>query len=180
MRVSADTRISRPCSSQVYQLTLTSARSATSSRRSPGVRRRTSGKPSSPGFNRARRLTRKDPSARRSSDTRSLIGTVHIPNGVENGYTAALGAPGVTYHDKARKPLPSLVQPPTPFTHCGIPSRARCRWRTPSTCYRRVVLTRMMQSCRQRGRDTRVQALLFGQGHCGWWSPLRRPDPSRG
>ena len=47
--------MSRPCSSHVYQLTLTPARVATSSRRRPGVRRLASGRPKSTGFSRARR-----------------------------------------------------------------------------------------------------------------------------
>jgi hypothetical protein len=62
--------ISRPCSSHVYQVTPTPASSATSSRRSPGVRRRAPrGMPTSSGVNRARRTLRKLPSSslRRSS-----------------------------------------------------------------------------------------------------------------
>jgi hypothetical protein len=62
--------ISRPCSSHVYQETPTPASSATSSRRSPGVRRRgPPGMPKSAGDSRARRARRKLPSsARRRSD----------------------------------------------------------------------------------------------------------------
>src|SRR6185437_3808423 len=59
----------RPCSSQVYQVTPTPASSATSSRRSPGVRRlEPCGIPKSPGLSRARRAFRNLPSsARRGS-----------------------------------------------------------------------------------------------------------------
>src|SRR5450830_1007776 len=64
---SEDGWISRPCSSQVYQLTLTPASTATSSRRKPGVRRGPTGKPYSAGCKRARRLLRKLPSSRRCS-----------------------------------------------------------------------------------------------------------------
>ena len=62
----------RPCSSQVYQVTPTPASSATSSRRSPGVRRREpGGMPKSPGLSRARRAFRNSPSsARRRSPAR--------------------------------------------------------------------------------------------------------------
>src|SRR5690606_29010582 len=55
----AETWMSRPCSSHVYQVTLTPASAATSSRRSPGVLRRSaSGKPTSAGETRARQLLR--------------------------------------------------------------------------------------------------------------------------
>src|SRR5947209_3388810 len=54
-RTDADTRMLRPCSSHVYHDALTPARTATSSRRSPGVLRRPwSGRPTSPGFTFAR------------------------------------------------------------------------------------------------------------------------------
>lgn len=62
---------SRPCSSQVYQVTPTSASIATSSRRRPGVRRRpTRGNPRRCGSRLSRRARRKAPSClRRSSGT---------------------------------------------------------------------------------------------------------------
>src|SRR5471030_1434163 len=65
--VSGDGWTSRPCSSQVYQLTLTPASTATSSRRKPGVRRGPSGRPKSLGSRRARRLERKAPNSWRCS-----------------------------------------------------------------------------------------------------------------
>src|SRR5690606_20673930 len=53
----AETWMSRPCSSQVYQVTLTPASAATSSRRRPGVRLRSaSGRPTSLGETLARQL----------------------------------------------------------------------------------------------------------------------------
>src|SRR6516165_1895314 len=64
----------RPCSSHVYQLTPTPASSATSSRRSPGVRRRGPGdRPASSGRSLARRALRKPPSsARRDRSARPV------------------------------------------------------------------------------------------------------------
>ena len=57
---SAETWMSRPCSSHVYQVTLTPASAATSSRRKPGVRRRlVSGKPTCVGVKRARQPFKK-------------------------------------------------------------------------------------------------------------------------
>ncbi len=51
--------MSRPCSSQVYQVSPTPASAATSSRRKPGVLRRPPpGKPTSSGDSRARRACR--------------------------------------------------------------------------------------------------------------------------
>jgi hypothetical protein len=63
--------IGRPCSSHVYQVTPTPASSATSSRRSPAVRRRVpGGKPTSCGRNPPRRAFRNSPSSvRRRADT---------------------------------------------------------------------------------------------------------------
>ncbi|MCY1546215.1 hypothetical protein D9M68_822040 [compost metagenome] len=62
----ADTLMSRPCSSQVYQDKPTPANVATSSRRSPGVRRRLPvGKPTSSGEMRSRRLRRNSASSTR-------------------------------------------------------------------------------------------------------------------
>ena len=61
MRVSAaaDTLMSRPCSSHVYQVSPTSASVATSSRRKPGVSRRVPrGKPTASGVSIARRVRR--------------------------------------------------------------------------------------------------------------------------
>ena len=59
VRTWRETRISRPCSSQVYQVRPTPASSATSSLRSPGVRRRRPlGRPRVVGEIRARRLFR--------------------------------------------------------------------------------------------------------------------------
>ena len=58
-------RIGRPCSSQVYQVTPTPASCATSSRRSPAVRRRCPpGSPTSSGVIRSRRLRRNAASSR--------------------------------------------------------------------------------------------------------------------
>src|SRR5471030_2261240 len=59
---SADGAPPRPCSSQVYQVALTLARCATSSRRSPGVRLRVNGKPNAAGSSLARRSFRYVPS----------------------------------------------------------------------------------------------------------------------
>src|SRR5580704_4261672 len=59
--------ISRPCSSQVYQVMPTPASRATSSRRSPGVRRRGPGaRPTSSGRTLARRALRNRPSSART------------------------------------------------------------------------------------------------------------------
>ncbi|KDN85445.1 hypothetical protein KCH_26760 [Kitasatospora cheerisanensis KCTC 2395] len=64
----ADTWMSRPCSSHVYQVTPTAARPATSSRRNPGVRRRpTAGRPTCSGEMRSRRLRKNVASSRRRS-----------------------------------------------------------------------------------------------------------------
>src|SRR5690349_1828223 len=60
---SADGAPPRPCSSHVYQVTLTLARCATSSRRRPGVRRRVAGRPSASGLTLARRARKYVPSA---------------------------------------------------------------------------------------------------------------------
>ena len=70
---SADTWILRPCSSHVYQVTLTPASAATSSRRNPGVRRRfVSGRPTWAGESRARQPLRKSMSCRRWVSIRGL------------------------------------------------------------------------------------------------------------
>jgi hypothetical protein len=59
-----DTDTSRPCSIQVYQVTLMPQSWATSSRRSPGVRRRMpSGRPAIWGVMRERALRTNSPSA---------------------------------------------------------------------------------------------------------------------
>ena len=55
--------VDRPCSSRTYQSTPMPASDATSSRRSPGVRRRSRGSPSSSGRRRSRRARRKSPRA---------------------------------------------------------------------------------------------------------------------
>jgi hypothetical protein len=66
----ADARTGRPCSSQVYQVTPTVASSATSSRRRPGVRRRSVGRmPTSSGLIRSRRLRRKAANSRRRASS---------------------------------------------------------------------------------------------------------------
>jgi hypothetical protein len=58
-RTAGDTSLPRPCSRYVYQVVLTPARTATSSRRNPGVRRRPAmGKPTSLGFICSRRARR--------------------------------------------------------------------------------------------------------------------------
>src|SRR5580692_6827270 len=75
---SADGAPPRPCSSHVYQGALTLARCATSSRRSPGVRRRATGKPSAAGSSFARRYRRYVPS-RLSFALAMLILLVRIP-----------------------------------------------------------------------------------------------------
>ena len=67
-RTSSDALIRRPCSSHVYHVTDTPARSATSSRRSPGVRRpRPGGSPTCSGRIDSRRARRKSASSRRWS-----------------------------------------------------------------------------------------------------------------
>ena len=67
-RTWGETRMSRPCSSQVYQVRPTPARSATSSRRRPGVRRRWPlWSPTVAGEMRALRLLRKPLSSGRAS-----------------------------------------------------------------------------------------------------------------
>ena len=55
---SADGAPPRPCSSHVYQVGLMLARCATSSRRRPGVRRRSGGKPNAAGSSFVRRSFR--------------------------------------------------------------------------------------------------------------------------
>src|SRR5580692_4775780 len=62
LSTSAEGAPPRPCSSHVYQVGLMLARCATSSRRSPGVRRRRGAKPNAAGSSFARRCLRKSPS----------------------------------------------------------------------------------------------------------------------
>lgn len=67
-RIWSEGRMSRPCSKYVYQVALIPASSASSSRRSPGVRRLpVDGRPASRGVMRSRRLRRKAASSRRRS-----------------------------------------------------------------------------------------------------------------
>src|SRR6266567_1497005 len=70
-RTWAEALIRRPCSSQVYQVTPTPESRATSSRRSPGVRRRyPGGSPTSSAVSRSLRVRRNDASSRRRSASR--------------------------------------------------------------------------------------------------------------
>ncbi len=67
-QTAGDTDTSRPCSIQVYQVTLMPHSWATSSRRRPGVRRRNpAGRPAIWGVMRERALRTKSPSVRRRS-----------------------------------------------------------------------------------------------------------------
>jgi hypothetical protein len=71
--------MSRPCSSHVYQLTPTPAKSATSSRRSPGVRRRVPlGSPTLLGARRERRTRRNEASSERF-EAASMTGPMVAP-----------------------------------------------------------------------------------------------------
>src|SRR3984885_949859 len=100
--------MSRPCSSQVYQVTPTPASCASSSRRSPGVRRRPMGvRPTCCGAIRSRRSRRNAPSSRRRSSAVSLVSTVRttLPSGPHG--SAAAAAASVP----ARVPL--LTMPPS-------------------------------------------------------------------
>src|SRR5690606_36115965 len=74
---SPDTFSARPCSIHVYQETPTPASSATSSRRSPGVRRLpASGSPTWLGDTLARRAMRNRPSSRRCGGATRLVEAV--------------------------------------------------------------------------------------------------------
>ena len=83
-RTCGDTEMSRPCSSHWYQDAPTPASTATSSRRSPGVRRRAppSGRPASAGLTRARRLIRNSRSSRSrcALPARCLDDLRHVPD----------------------------------------------------------------------------------------------------
>src|SRR5882672_2852159 len=106
---SADTWILRPCSSHVYQVTLTPASAATSSRRNPGVRRRwVSGNPTSVGESRARQPLRKSIRGRRwVSIVRSSSHLLSLGRKDRRGRRAGTEAPRTPARGRGRIPRPA-------------------------------------------------------------------------
>ena len=128
-------RIGRPCSSQVYQVTPTPASCATSSRRSPAVRRRCPpGSPTSSGVIRSRRLRKNAASSSRRSTmalfpARSTIPLARPSRSLDHPArsTIPLARPSRSLYHPARSTIPLARpsrSPPGRFQGVSFPPRS--------------------------------------------------------